>query len=91
MADYNFQGAFNSIDEVLSIGNTYLSMTEFWNLAKDEDPTALSEAIFVALDIMRISSILLQPFCPRQSGRVLDYLGVVYRKLESINDMHPVF
>jgi len=67
MYSYNFAGAFSNIEKVVNVGNTYLSVKEFWNLAKESDPKHLEEVIYTAVDIMRISSIMMQPFCPRQA------------------------
>ena len=42
----------------------------------DSDLERLEHVLYITLETMRLSSIMLQPFCPTQASKVLDFLDV---------------
>ena len=38
--------------------------------------------LFLAFEVIRVSSILLQPYCPDLSGKILDFMGTQDRLLK---------
>ena len=60
-------------------GNRYISKNEPWKLPKTgrkEDIERLNTIIYIALEQMRIVSLLLLPIMPGTMAAVLDRLGV---------------
>ena len=58
------------------LGNHFLGTNEFWTLAKtgaenEEDRAKLEHILFVTFKIVRITSILLTPFCPALASQML--------------------
>jgi methionyl-tRNA synthetase len=56
--------------------NRYVEETRPWELAKDEaDPERLDEALYNLAEGLRVATLLLAPYLPRTSGRLLAALG----------------
>ena len=51
-----------------------MSQRQFW-LLKDE-PDQLQAIYWLVCETIRVSSVMLQPYCPRKSAQMLDVLGV---------------
>lgn len=67
--------ALRSVVSIAAIGNALMSNTEPWNLAKSkkkEDKIKLGNTIYVALDIVHKLGVLLYPFTPTASGKILN-------------------
>ncbi len=60
--------------EISSAGNKYFQENEPWKLLKEDDEAA-REVLFVCANICRTLGILLNPFMPYASERLLGYLG----------------
>ena len=79
MQAYDFIGASSIIEDLLQLGNSHLSQSEFWKLVSPEstasDYQALHEVVYVCLSLSHLSSVLLHPFCPDLSNRVLAFLS----------------
>ena len=78
MEDLNFVDAFECVRGVVKLGNNQLSSMEFWTLASSEqqsDLDLLNDLLYSTFEISRISSHLLQPFCPTLSKSVLAFVG----------------
>ncbi|KAK4238700.1 hypothetical protein C8A03DRAFT_43561 [Achaetomium macrosporum] len=72
----------SAIREIMQIGgqlNEFMTQTQPWSLVKTENPAdkvAAEKVLFLVAEGLRISGILLQPFLPDKSARMLDILGV---------------
>ncbi len=54
-------------------GNYFLNKSEFWAI---KDEAHLDVVLHITFEIIRVSSILLQPYCPQLAGNVLEFLSV---------------
>ncbi|KAI1452703.1 methionyl-tRNA synthetase [Annulohypoxylon moriforme] len=68
--------ALKEIMELVFETNSYLTDTEPWRKSEEEDKTELNQIVFYAAESLRVVGILLQPFIPEKSKKVLDVLGV---------------
>ena len=55
--------------------NRYFANAEPWKLAKS-DPQRMRLVLYVTIEALRISAILLQPIMPASMGKLLDLIGV---------------
>ncbi len=76
---YDFIEAFKKIQEVLYLGNSFLSERHFWAITDEEE---LNSVLFTTFEVIRVSSILLQPYCPDIASKILDFVGVKDRLLK---------
>jgi methionyl-tRNA synthetase len=75
----NFQKGLAQVFDAVMEVNVYVQEQEPWVLAKSEaaeDAKRLRTVVFVVLEALRVTSILLQPAIPRTAGLCLDGLGV---------------
>ncbi len=77
-----------ALDEIFSLlrkSNKYIDDTVPWVLAKDESKmNRLETVLFNLLDSIRVSAILLQPFIPEISLKILNQLNVSDNSFENI-------
>ena len=76
---YDFINAFRAVEQIVFLGNQDLSVNEFWTLLKSDDIDSkkkLEGFLYTTMEIMKTVSILLQPYCPRQTDKVLTFLRV---------------
>lgn len=77
-----------ALDEIFSLlrkSNKYIDDTVPWVLAKDESKMdRLETVLFNLLDSIRVSAILLQPFIPEISLKILNQLNVSDNSFENI-------
>lgn len=79
--------AIEEIMEVLRSCNKYIDETTPWNLAKDETKRdRLATVLYNLLESIRICAILLSPFIPDTSKKILDELNTKETSYESINN-----
>ncbi|MEP0520688.1 MAG: methionine--tRNA ligase [Hyphomicrobiales bacterium] len=67
--------ALNSIWSVVSEANRYFAAQEPWALKKT-DPERMAAVLYVTAEIIRRVAILVQPFMPASSEKLLDALAV---------------
>src|ERR1044072_1227896 len=68
--------------------NRYVEETKPWELAKDEaDPELLDEVLYNLAEGLRATTLLLVPFLPQTSERLLDALGEASRDLRSFGSL----
>lgn len=68
--------ALAAIWELIGAVNKYLDREAPWKLAKDpEKREHLGTVLYEALEGLRLSAVLLRPFLPETSGRILEALG----------------
>ena len=76
MDELRISDALEDIFELLRKSNKYIDDTTPWVLAKDENKTdRLKTVLYNLLESIRISSILLKPFIPETSEKILNILN----------------
>lgn len=76
MEAFAFQNALMEVFEVISRANKYIDETAPWALAKDSaQQPRLATVLYNLLECIRIAGVLLEPFMPDTSARMLDQLG----------------
>ena len=73
MSHYDFVKAFSNLSQILYLGNQYLSESRFWAIT---DETQLDTILYTSFEVIRLSSILLQPYSPDLTSKILDFIGV---------------
>ena len=69
--------AIDAITDVLHRANKYVDETEPWVLARtDEGKKRLETVIYNLLDVIRLCAVLLKPFTPQTSDRILSVFGL---------------
>ncbi len=78
----------DAIDEIFTLlrrSNKYIDETTPWVLGKDETKTdRLATVLYHLLESIRIAAVLLKPYLPKTSERILDQLNTQQRDYESI-------
>ena len=88
MNSYKVNEALEIIFDNLRKCNKYIDETEPWVLSKDEEnKDRLATVLYNLLDNIRVSSILLSPFMPSTSKKILDSLNIESNRFSSINDI----
>ena len=65
--------------------NRYVEETQPWELAKDEaDPERLDEVLYNLVEGLRVTTLLLVPYLPRTSEKLLAALGEESRELAEL-------
>ncbi len=86
MAELKANEALEEIFEVLRKCNKYIDDTTPWLLAKDETKQVrLQTVIYNILEAIRICAILLDPFIPTTSQRILDQLNTQNKSIDSLD------
>jgi len=68
--------ALEGIFDILRMSNKYIDETTPWVLAKNpEDQERLNTVLYVLLESIRVTGILLQPFMPESTTKVFNYLN----------------
>ena len=76
MEAFAFQNALMEVFKVISRANKYIDETAPWVLAKDPaKKDRLASVIYNLLECIRLGGVLLQPFMPETSRRILDQIG----------------
>ncbi len=85
MNELRVSDAIDAILDLLRRSNKYIDETMPWALAKDEaSHPVLKTVLYNLTECIRISAILLEPFIPETSVRILDQLKTTVRTYESI-------
>jgi methionyl-tRNA synthetase len=68
--------ALAALWELIGAANKYLDSEAPWKLARDPDARPhLGTVIYEVLELLRVTAVLLGPFMPETSPRILDRLG----------------
>ena len=89
MDEYQIHNYLNSIFDIISLANKYFSDQKPWELDKD-DSDRMHTVLWVTCEILRISSILLQPVIVDGSNKLLDFLNISSKERSFIN-LSPSF
>ena len=77
--------AISDIFNLLARCNKYIDETMPWALAKDPDSISrLATVLYNLLESIRISAVLLEPFLPVTSEKILNQLNTQKRDIESV-------
>ena len=82
--DINISLALNHIMDFARSCNKYIDDTTPWTLAKEENFNRLNTVIYNVLESIRIISILLKPFIPDTSDKILNSLNTKETTMNSI-------
>ena len=85
----NFKNSANAIIDLANSANLYLNERAPWKLIKDiknKDIVALD--IYSVLESCRIIGILLNPFVPNLSNRILNQLKIDYSSIDFKKSLH---
>ena len=99
MDSYHVADAITNIFDVLRASNKYIDETTPWVLAKDESKKdRLETVIFNLLEAIRVCGVLLEPFMPETSKKILEQLNTTainlkYNELNvyKLNQPTPLF
>ena len=87
MNELKVNEAIEEIIDVLRKCNKYIDETTPWVLAKDENKKErLATVLYNLLESIRICAILLSPFIPSTSKKILDQLNTKNTSYESISE-----
>lgn len=75
MDNLAFHSALASAFSLLDIANKHLDETAPWQLYKEGNLSAVRRSLGTAIELLRISAILLHPFLPSASAEILFRLG----------------
>jgi methionyl-tRNA synthetase len=73
---FDFKKALEIVAGFAFYANKYVDDTKPWVLAKDEKTAELEAAIYNLLEMVRQIGLMLKPFLPATSEKILDWLGV---------------
>jgi methionyl-tRNA synthetase len=77
ISNLGFHKALIAIWESISAANKYIDYVAPWNLAKDRDlMPRLQTAMRTLLEANKVVAVLISPFMPSTSGKMLERLGV---------------
>ncbi|MDZ4164170.1 MAG: methionine--tRNA ligase [Smithellaceae bacterium] len=72
-----FHKALMAIWDFVNLANKYIVAQEPWVLARDPDRRGiLEEVIYNILEALRVTAVLVAPFMPESSGKILEQLGM---------------
>ncbi|MCI6704184.1 MAG: methionine--tRNA ligase [Erysipelotrichaceae bacterium] len=85
MNELRVADAISDIFSLLARCNKYIDETMPWALAKDPDSISrLATVLYNLLESIRISAVLLEPFLPVTSEKILNQLNTQKRDIESV-------
>ena len=85
MNELRVADAITDIFNLLARCNKYIDETMPWALAKDPDSISrLATVLYNLLESIRISAVLLEPFLPVTSEKILNQLNTQKRDIESV-------
>ena len=77
--------AIEAVFDLLKRCNKYIDETEPWKLAKDNrNSVELNKVLYNLCESIRIAAVLLSPFTPETSEKVLDQLNTAARDYDSV-------
>lgn len=76
--------ALEMIINFASLANNYIDKNPPWILLKN-DKKRTHTVLYVLTECIRLIAILLQPFTPASAGKILDYLNIENRRIETLD------
>jgi len=74
MHNQNFTASLDNIIGLSSLANIFIDKEAPWKLK--DDLTKMNEVLYTLCEVIRYIAIMLIPFIPESSNKILDYLGV---------------
>ena len=88
---YKVSDALSKILDLAKRCNKYIDETMPWALAKDEEKKArLGTVLYNLLEGIRFIAVLLQPFMPETSVKILEQIGTDVNTLESLSEFGAI-
>ena len=88
---YKVSDALSLIFDLAKRCNKYIDETMPWALAKDEEKKArLGTVLYNLLESIRFVAVLLKPFMPETSDKILEQIGTDVNTLESLDSFGAV-
>ncbi len=82
---YKVSDALSVVFDLAKRCNKYIDETMPWALAKDEDKKSrLGTVLYNLLESIRFIAVLLEPFMPETSGKILEQIGTNVNTLDSL-------
>ena len=87
MSELRVADSIDAIFELLDRSNKYIDETTPWSLAKDSEKVSrLATVLYNLLEAIHISAVLLRPYLPETSEKILDQLNTQKRDYDSIQE-----
>ncbi|HZJ75837.1 MAG TPA: methionine--tRNA ligase [Clostridia bacterium] len=84
----------DAVDEIFSLArrsNKYIDETTPWLLAKDEDKKErLATVLYNLIESIRFIAVLLSPFMPDTSGKILSQIGCDINSFDSLSEFGAI-
>lgn len=74
--NFSFDRAIGAITQFATVTNKNFNDAAPWNLRKEEKIFEMNEALYIAIESVRMIAILLLPFVPVSANKILDLLNV---------------
>ena len=88
---YKVSDAISLVFDLAKRCNKYIDETMPWALAKDEEKKArLGTVLYNLLESIRFVAVLLKPFMPETSDKILEQIGTDVNTLESLNSFGAI-
>ena len=88
---YKMSDAISKVIDLAKRCNKYIDETMPWALAKDEEKKArLGTVLYNLLEGIRFIAVLLQPFMPETSVKILEQIGTDVNTLESLAEFGAI-
>ena len=88
---YKVSDAISLVFDLAKRCNKYIDETMPWALAKDEEKKArLGTVLYNLLESIRFVSVLLKPFMPETSDKILEQIGTDVNTLESLDSFGAI-
>lgn len=85
MSELRVADSIDAIFELLDRSNKYIDETTPWSLAKDSEKVSrLATVLYNLLEAIRISAVLLRPYLPETSEKILNQLNTQKRDYDSV-------
>ncbi len=85
MSELRVADSIDAIFELLDRSNKYIDETMPWSLAKDSEKVSrLATVLYNLLEAIRISAVLLRPYLPETSEKILNQLNTQKRDYDSV-------
>lgn len=75
LSEFDFGGALDSVWSLVRGANQYIDDKKPWAMAKNGETSELEAVLYILLEVIRHAAILLNPFIPETSAKILTSLG----------------
>ena len=75
LADFKYNKALDAVWDVVNAANIYVDVQAPWKLKK-ENPDRMATVLYVLAETIRCLGLIVQPFVPTASQKLLDQVAV---------------